>query len=462
MGDRSALETAAARAIAYLDELDGTPVGPTVTSDELRARVQAPLPEDGTDAERVIEDLVRDVTPGLMGSAGGRFFGWVMGGSVPTAVAADWLTSAWDQNAASYGPSPAAAIVEEVCGTWLKELLGLPADASFAFVTGSQMAHVTALAAARNQLLEARGWDVEARGLIGAPPIRVLASEKRHETIVRAVRLLGIGRDAIEPVTCDEMGRVRPDALADALDRAPDEATIVCLQAGDIDTGAFDPFTEACRLAHAVGAWVHVDGAFGLWAAASPAHCHLLEGIEQADSWVTDGHKWLNVPYDSGYVFTAHPAAHKAAFAESASYLTMVSGVRNENEWGPEWSRRARAFATYAAIRALGRRGIAELVKRCCASAEELITGIDEIPGAEVLAHPIINQGLVRFLADDGDHDRRTEAVAARVQEDGTAWLGTTIWHGMRVIRVSVCNWQTDSNEVERTVNAVRKAATGT
>lgn len=462
MGDRSALETAAARAIAHLDELDTTPVGPTVTSDELRARVQAPLPEDGTDAERVIEDLVRDVTPGLMGSTGGRFFGWVIGGSIPAAIAADWLTSAWDQNAASYGPSPAAAIVEEVCGTWLKELLGLPADASFAFVTGSQMAHATALAAARNQLLQARGWDVEARGLIGAPRIRVLASEKRHETIVRAVRLLGIGREAIEAVACDEMDRVRPDALADALDRAPDEATIVCLQAGDIDTGAFDPFTEACRLGHAAGAWVHVDGAFGLWAAASSTHRHLLEGVEQADSWVTDGHKWLNVPYDSGYVFTAHPATHKAAFAESASYLTMVSGVRNEQEWGPEWSRRARAFATYAAIRALGRRGIAELVKRCCASAEELIIGLDEIPGAEVLARPTINQGLVRFLADDGDHDRRTEAVAARVQEDGTAWLGTTTWHGMRVIRVSVCNWQTDSNEVERTVNAVRKAATGT
>lgn len=462
MGDRNALETAAARAIAYLDELDGAPVGPTVTPEALRARVQASLPEHGTDAERVIEDLVRDVTPGLMGSAGGRFFGWVMGGSVPAAVAADWLTSTWDQNAASYGPSPAAAIVEEVCGAWLKDLLGLPVEASFAFVTGSQMAHVTALAAARNQLLAARGWDVEARGLSGAAPVRVLASERRHETIVRAVRLLGIGRDAIEPVACDEMDRVRPDALADAVDRAPDEATIVCLQAGSIDTGAFDPFTEACRLAHAVGAWVHVDGAFGLWAAASPAHRHLLEGVEQADSWVTDGHKWLNVPYDSGYVFTAHPAAHKAAFAESASYLAMVSGVRNEHEWGPEWSRRARAFATYAAIRALGRRGIAELVERCCATADELITGLTEIPGAEILARPTINQGLVRFLADDGDHDRRTEAVATRVQEDGTAWLGTTVWHGMRVIRVSVCNWRTGSDDIDRTVNAVRKAAAET
>lgn len=457
MTDTDTLRRAADHAIAYLDRLDDTDIGVTAAPEALRERLASPLPEHGTAPDQVIDDLVRNVRPGLLSSTSGRFFGWVIGGALPASLAADWLTAAWDQNAGGYPASPGASIVEEVCGAWLKELLGLPAQASFAILTGSQMAHVTALAAARHHLLAERGWDVERQGLAGAPRVRILASECRHETIGRAVRLLGLGSDAIESLACDPDGRVRPEALATALEQAPGVATIVCLQAGELNTGAFDPFPEACRLAHDAGAWVHVDGAFGLWAAASPGRRHLLEGVERADSWVTDGHKWLNVPYDAGYVFTNHPASHSAAFAQAADYITPVEGARSAESWGPEWSRRARAFTTYAAIRSLGRHGIADLVERCCRFTDDLINGIGEIPGAEVLVRPRINQGLVRFLADDGDHDSRTESVAQQIQAEGTAWLGTTTWRGMRVIRVSVCNWRTDADDVTRTVDAVRR-----
>lgn len=462
MTDTDTLHRALEHAIDWLEGLDEAPVGATATAAELRTALATPLPEEGVDAAQVIDELARDARPGLMATPGGRFFGWVIGGAVPASVAADWLTSAWDQNAAGYAVSPGTAIIEEVCGGWLKSLLGLPDDASFAVVTGSQMAHVTALAAARNHLLGQHGWDVEQRGLHGAPPLRVLAGEHRHETVVRAARLLGLGRDAIETVPCDDESRIRIDALDSALAANPGTATIICLQAGDLNTGAFDPFPEVCSTAHAAGAWVHVDGAFGLWAAASPAHRGCLEGVEQADSWVTDGHKWLNVPYDAGYVFTAHPAAHRAAFAQAADYVIEVEGVRDAHDWGPEWSRRARALPTYAAIRSLGRSGIAAMVERCCRHAAQLVDAIGELPGTEVLWRPHINQGLVRFLADDGNHDARTDAVAQRIQADGTAWLGTTSWRGMRVLRVSVCSWRTSDEDVVRTVEAIRRIASET
>ena len=462
MADTDALRRAVEHAIDWLENLDEAPVGVTATAAELRERLGVPLADAGVAPAQVIDALARGVRPGLLGTGGGRFFGWVIGGAMPAAIAADWLTSAWDQNAAAYATGPGAAIVEEVCGGWLKSLLGLPVDASFAVVTGTQMAHTTALAAARNHLLAARGWDVEQRGLNGAPPLRVLAGEHRHETVVRAARLLGLGRDAIETVPCDDGSRVRMDALESALAAKPGTATIVCLQAGDLNTGAFDPFPEACSAAHAAGAWVHVDGAFGLWAAASPAYRGYLEGIEQADSWVTDGHKWLNVPYDAGYVFTAHPAAHKAAFAQAADYVITFEGVRDAHDWGPEWSRRGRAFPTYAAIRSLGRSGIAALVEQCCRHAARLVDGIGELPGAEVLWRPRINQGLVRFLAANGDHDTRTDEIARRIQEEGTAWLGTTTWRGMRVLRVSVCNWRTTDEEVARTIEVIRRIASRT
>jgi glutamate/tyrosine decarboxylase-like PLP-dependent enzyme len=369
---RPALEIALARALEHLGGLDGSPVASTATYAALRARLARPLADRGTTADRVVEDLARDVAGGLLGSAGGRFFGWVIGGAVPAALAADWLVSAWDQNAAMYACAPAEAVIEEICGEWLKDLLGLPATASFALVTGCQMAHVTCLAAARNAILSRRGWDVERQGLAGAPRIRIVSGTERHGSIERAVRLLGLGADSIVDLPVDDRGRLEPAVLARALDG--DNPTIVVLQAGDLNIGAFDPFASLVPVAHERVAWVHVDGAFGLWAAASPAHRSLLDGVAEADSWATDGHKWLNVPYDCGYAFVAHPDAHRASMAHRASYLTHDGEARDQIQWNPEWSRRGRGVATYAAIRELGRAGIADLVERTCRHARALAT----------------------------------------------------------------------------------------
>jgi glutamate/tyrosine decarboxylase-like PLP-dependent enzyme len=434
-----ALERAAAHAIAYLDGLDRRPVGVAATADELRAALDRPLPEAGTPDERVVDELVRDADAGLLGSAGGRFFGWVIGGGVPAALAADWLTSAWDQNAALYACSPAEAVIEEVAGRWLKELLGLPSEASFAFTTGTQMAHVTALAAARHRLLAARGYDVGRRGLAGAPPIRVVTGGEQHASVDRAVRLLGLGTDAIEHADLASLSLT-------------DEPTIVCLQAGEINTGAFDPFAGVCREAREHGAWVHVDGAFGLWAAVSERYAPLVAGAEQADSWTTDAHKWLNVPFDCGFAFIRDAEAHRAAMQVSASYLiTSGDGARDQLDWNPEWSRRGRGVPVYAAIRALGRNGIRALVEGCADHARRLVAGLGALPGAEVLAEPILNQGLVGF-GDD------TDAVVARVQAGGEAWFGATTYRGVRAMRVSVVNWRTTAADVDRAVAAVRAA----
>ena len=394
-----------------------------------------------------------------MNSAGGRFFAWVIGGSVPAALAADWLASAWDQNSVTYQSGPAAALVEEISALWLKEILGLPSSASFAFVTGCQMAHFTCLAAARHALLERRGWDVERQGLYGSPPIRVLTSTERHGTCERAIRFLGLGLDSMVDLAADESGRLRPDALESALTAAPAAPTIVILQAGDLNIGAYDAYTELIPIAHRHGAWVHVDGAFGLWAAASPRFRHLLAGVEQADSWATDGHKWLNVPYDSGYAFVAHPEDHRAAMSYRPPYIFFGDQARDEMDWTPEWSRRARGFATYAAIRQLGREGIAAMIDRCCDHARALVLGIGRLPGAEVLWEPSINQGLVRFLDPAGlDHDRRTEEVIARIVASGGAFFQATTWRGKRAMRISVCNWQTSDRDVERVIRAVAEA----
>ena len=408
--------------------------------------------------EQVIDDLVRDAEGGILGSTNGRFFGWVIGGTLPAALAADWLTSAWDQNAASNVTAPAEAIVEEVCGDWVKQLLGIPQSASFAFVTGCQMAHTTAFAAARHKLLRDRGWNVEETGLAAAPALRVLTTENRHESIIRAVRLLGIGANAITIVPVDNLGRMDTAALEQMMRRAADAPTIVSLQAGDLNTGIFDPFPEACRIAHAHGAWVHVDGAFGLWAATSDKYRHLLDGASQADSWATDGHKWLNLPFDCGLVFVADPSPHRAAFAQDTSYAVAVEAVRNQKDWNPEWSRRGRGFAAYAAIRALGRSGIAGIVDRCCAHATRLTESVGGLAGAEIVARPIVNQGLVRFLSPDGDHDRQTDATISRIQAGGVAWFGGATWRGMRVMRISVCNWMTTEHDVDAAIAAVRAA----
>ena len=458
---RTALQQTLDHALNYLETLDSAPVAPRATLGELRKRFALPLPEHSLPAGQVISDLVRDADGGVVGSAGGRFFGWVIGGSVPAALAADWLTSTWDQNAALFAAGPAEAVIEEVCGAWLKELLGLPATASFALVTGCQMAHVTCLAAARNSVLAQRGWDVERKGLTGAPPIRILTGDQKHGTIDRAARLLGLGLDAIINLPVNDAGCLEPDVLAKALNG--DEPTIVVLQAGDLNIGAFDPFEPLVPLAHRHGAWVHIDGAFGLWASVGPEHSHLLKGVSAADSWATDGHKWLNVPFDCGYAFVAHPDAHRASTSYRASYLTHDDNARDQMDWTPEWSRRGRAVATYAAIRQLGRSGITDLVERTCHHARSLVTRIGALPGAELVWKPQINQGLVRFLdpkqgATVTDHDRRTDEVIESILKSGEAFFGGTTWRGKRCMRVSVCNWLTDERDVDRAVAAVQQA----
>jgi glutamate/tyrosine decarboxylase-like PLP-dependent enzyme len=451
------LDVARDQAVAFLRGLDDRRVGVVAEAGALRQALGGDLPEGPGDATAVIDELARRMDAGLLGNSTGRFFGWVIGGALPAAIAADWLASAWDQNAASYATSPANSVLEEVCGAWLKSLLGVPQSASFAFVTGCQMAHATALAAARHRLLAARGIDVEADGLFGAPPLRILTGVTRHESLLRAARLVGIGTRAIEILPVDGESRLRMDALADAL-AASDRPSIVCLQAGEMNTGAYDPFEEACALARRHGAWVHVDGAIGLWAAASPRLRHLMAGAEAADSWATDGHKWLNVTQDCGYVFIADQAAHRGAFAQETSFAHAVEETRRELEWGPEWSRRARALPTYAVLRSLGRAGVAGLIEGCCDHARALVQGLSGLPGVEVLAWPRINQALVRFRGADGGHDARTEAVVAVLQRGGEAFFGSTTWRGMRAMRISVSDWRTDGLAVERAIGAVAGA----
>ncbi|MGC2779499.1 MAG: aminotransferase class V-fold PLP-dependent enzyme, partial [Bradyrhizobium sp.] len=343
-----ALQRAFTHALEHLSSAETDPVHATADLAELRARLAQPLSESGTDAAEVIDDLVRDTEGGILGCGGGRFFGWVIGGTLPAALAADWLVSAWDQNAAIHACGPAAAVIEEVAGAWLKSLFGLPSTASFAFVTGTQMAHLTCLAAARHRLLARAGWNVEEQGLSGAPQIRVLTSTERHGSVERAVRMLGLGKRALVALPCNAQGQLEPDVLAEALASAASQPTIVVLHAGDLNIGAFDPFAELIPIAHRHGAWVHIDGAFGLWAAASPRHRHLLRGIETADSWTNDGHKWLNTPFDCGYAFVADPDAHRSAFSHRTSYTQFVDDARDQIEWNPEWSRRGRGVPTYA------------------------------------------------------------------------------------------------------------------
>jgi glutamate/tyrosine decarboxylase-like PLP-dependent enzyme len=456
------LQAAFQLALDHFARLDQRPVAPTASLEDLRSRFGKTLSAEGLPAAQVVAELAREVEGGLLGSGGGRFFAWVIGGALPAAVAADWLTAAWDQCAVLYSTSPAAAVIEEVVGAWLKDVLGLPADAGFTLATGAQMAHVTCLAAARHALLDRLGWDVEQQGLYGAPPIRIFSSSERHGSLERAARLLGLGRGLMIPLATDSTGRLEPAALENALG-ADSGPAIVWLQAGDINNGAYDLFEAVIPIAHRYGAWVHVDGAIGLWAAASPRLRYLIAGMGQADSWVTDGHKWLNVPFDCGYAFVAHPEAHRASMSLRAPYLTQQTAAREPMDWTPEWSRRARAFPTYAALRQLGRNGIADLVDRCCDHAHSLAARIGSLPGAEVLWVPVINQGLVRFLdprpgASEADHDRRTDAVVAAIIAAGDAYFSTTTWHGRRAMRISVCNWMTSGEDVDRAVNAVARA----
>jgi glutamate/tyrosine decarboxylase-like PLP-dependent enzyme len=456
------LTTALHHAIDYLTPASSSSVAATADFATIRKNLSLPLTDSGQDATEVINDLVKAVAGGIIDSAGPRFFGWVIGGSLPAALAADWLTSAWDQNAAMYSTSPAAAVVEEVAGAWLKDLLHLPASSSFALVTGCQMAHVICLLAARHALLARQEWNVEEEGLAGSPPIRILTSTELHGSTVRAIRMVGLGEKHITCLPADANGRLREDALLEALENSPSQPTILILQAGDLNIGAFDDFAKLIPIAKKHGAWVHVDGAFGLWCAATTRLRHLLSGAEAADSWTTDGHKWLNVPFDCGYAFVADPPAHRASVSHRASYLTHALDARDQMDWNPEWSRRARGFATYAALRQLGRQGIANLIERTCDHAHALVTRIGALEGAEVVWEPQINQGLVRFhhpgkAASATEDDAFTDRIMAEIQASGEAFFTGTTWHGHRCMRISVCNWQTSTEDVDRVVACVDK-----
>jgi glutamate/tyrosine decarboxylase-like PLP-dependent enzyme len=448
------LTSTADRVVDYRGSLAERRVAPVADLERLRAELGGPLPADGADAGTVLDELAAGVEPALMSSAGPRFFGFVVGGSLGAAVGADILTTGWDQLAFNGASSPAAALVEEIVGAWLKESLGLPDDASFGIVTGTQAGNTVGLAAARYRVLERAGWDVERDGLHGAPGIRVIAGEERHATIDRSLRLLGLGVGSMEAVRSDANGAVDAGALVASIEAGSGEPTIVIVQAGNVNTGAFDDLVVACEAARRRGAWVHVDGAFGLWAAASPAFEHLVAGREAADSWVVDGHKWLNLPYDSGFVFCTDPDAHAASMSYTAAYLVGQGegSIRAPADYVPESSRRARGFVTWAALRELGRDGLADLVERCCALARRFAEELGAIDGVTIANDVVLNQVLVGF----GD-DERTDDVIEGIQREGTCWMGGTTWHGRRLMRISVSNWTTTEADVDRSVEAIRR-----
>jgi glutamate/tyrosine decarboxylase-like PLP-dependent enzyme len=434
--------------------VDG-PVSQPVEVADLVAALGGPLPDGPADAVEVVEALVRDAAPGLVRTNAGRYFGFVEGGVLPASLAADWLASTYDQNPAFQVLSPTAAALETVCSAWLLDLLGLPRDASVGFTTGAQLANVAGLAAARGEVLRRAGWDVDADGLQGGPPVTVVVGEERHATIGRALRFLGLGERRVAVVPADDQGRMDPRQLRAVVGDGP---TIICAQAGNVNTGASDPFRAVVEVARDVDAWVHVDGAFGLWAAASPTRRHLVDGVDLADSWATDGHKWLNVPYDSGFVICADPEAHRRAMTLSASYLARADGGRDGTDWTPESSRRARAFAVWAALRSLGRHGVGAMVDRCCDHTIRFVELLADHPEVSLGNEVVLNQALVR-IADD---DARTLAVAVEVQREGTVWLGTTVRRGITSLRISVSDHATTEEDVELAVAAVRRAIAAT
>ncbi|HEX4966634.1 MAG TPA: aminotransferase class V-fold PLP-dependent enzyme [Thermoanaerobaculia bacterium] len=456
MDHAALLKRTADLALAFLEGLPQRRVGQAASVEELRDALGGPLPERGEDDLRVIEHLARGADPGLIGMAGPRYFGFVIGGHVPASLAADWLTSAWDQNATLYATSPANSVAEEVAAGWLREILRLPATASVGLTTGCSMANFTALAAARHAVLSRQGWDVEARGLFGAPAIEVVIGEEAHATILAALQMLGLGRERVTRVAVDGQGRMVPAALRAAL-AGGSGPLVVCAQAGNVNTGAFDPLEEIVPLVRERGGWLHVDGAFGLWAGAAPSLAHLVRGAADADSWATDAHKWLNVPYDSGIVIVAHPEPHRAAMTISAAYLAQTEGrERDPFDWVPEFSRRARGFTVWAALRSLGREGVARMVERGCALARRFADALRGEPGVEILNEVVLNQVLVRFHPTGaGDADALTREVIARVQADGTCWLGGTTWQGKGAMRISVSNWSTTEEDVDLSAAAV-------
>ncbi len=453
MTERELLARTAELAADYLESLDTRSVGAGLGYRELHERLDRPVPEGPADPLALVEELARDADDGLVAMGSGRYFGFVIGGALPASIAVDWLVSTWDQNTGLAEVTPATSALEAVAGRWVLELLGLPSDSSFAFVTGCQMAHVTCLAAARHGVYRRAGWDLPEKGLAGASPLRVVVGGKRHVTVERALRLLGIGREQEVALPTDSEGRMDVSALAGTLETGV--PTIVCAQAGEVNTGAVDDLLRIVEIARDTGAWVHVDGAFGLWAAACPPLAHLVRGHDLADSWATDAHKWLNVPYDCGIAICAHPADHEAAMEYAAPYLDVSehTAIRDPMGYSPEFSRRARSAPVWAAIRELGRSGVAELVERTCAHARRLAEQVSSLPGCEVLNDVVLNQVLFRFADDD-----TTAAALAAVQASGEAWMSGTTWDGRAAIRVSVSNWRTTEADVDRTVAAFATA----
>ena len=453
---RELFRRAAQLAADYLERLPGRPVGARASREDLLAALGGPLPDRGEDPAVALERFARGMDPGLVASAGPRYFGFVTGAGLPAAMAAEWLGAVWNQNVSLNALSPAGAVAEEVAIGWLLELLGLPRKCSVGFVTGGQTANFTCLLAARNEVYRRVGWDVERDGLLGAPALRVIAGDEAHVSLFAALRMLGFGTARVELVESDAQGRMKAAELRRALAAGRPGPTIVCAQAGNVNTGAFDPLPGIVDPAHEAGAWVHVDGAFGLWAAASPKRRALLSGAERADSWATDAHKWLNVPYDCGIAITAHPQAHRSATTASASYLANAGGPeRNPVEWVPEASRRGRAFPVYVALKTLGREGVADLVDRSCELAARMASALAAAEGVRVLNEVVLNQALVRF----GDSDEKTREVIARVQRDGTCWVGGTTWHGLHAMRISVSGWSTTEPDADRSVEAILRAA---
>jgi glutamate/tyrosine decarboxylase-like PLP-dependent enzyme len=454
------LGTAAQHASDYLDTLSERPVKASAGGDTLRARLGGDLPEHGAEPEAVVDMLAAAGRDGTVATQGPRYFGFVVGGSLPAATAADWLVSAWDQNAGLFVLSPLAAVVEEIALAWVKQVVGLPESWAGGFVTGGQMANFTCLAAARHQVLGRAGWDVERDGLFGAPPVDVIVSDEAHYTIFTSLRMLGLGSGRVRRIETDGQGRMRADRLADALGDGSSPA-IVCAQAGNVNTGAFDPLAAIADLARKRGAWLHVDAAFGLWAAAAPALRHLVDGIVRADSIGTDAHKWLNVPYDCGLALTAHPEAQRRALTLVADYIQETRSERDPHEFTPEESRRARAVPVYAAMRVLGRAGLQELVERCCAMARRMAGTLQAEPGLRVLNEVVLNQVLVRSAVVDGDEsraDERTRQAIEAVQLDGTCWLGGTTWQGKAAMRISISNWSTTEDDIDRSAQVIARA----
>jgi glutamate/tyrosine decarboxylase-like PLP-dependent enzyme len=446
------LDLAAARGKEYLEHVATRPVRAELSGAELRLRLDVPLTAAGEPAESVLERLADAGRHGTVATQGPRYFGFVVGGSLPVATAADWLVSAWDQNCGIYALSPVVSVVEDVAAAWLRDLAGLPASWSVGFVTGCQMANFTSLASARQHLLSKAGWDVNAQGLFGAPPIQVFVSDESHYTIFAALRMLGLGAERLTRIPTDEQGRMRAQPLAAALKSASGPC-LICAQAGNVNSGAFDPIADIADAARERGAWLHVDGAFGLWAAASAPRRALVAGIDRADSVATDAHKWLSVPYDCGVAFCAHPDAHRRAMSVTAAYIVENAAERDPHEFVPEESRRARAVPVYAALATLGRDGMADLVERTCRLATRMADRLSRHPSLRVLNEVVLNQVLVRVQWRDSDAPTRD--MIARLQQDGTCWAGGTTWHGLAALRISISNWSTTEDDIDRSAAAI-------